>query len=223
MLTDEERWEEFHKKNYNENEPHSSYAEEKEKLFPRGSLVVDIGGGTGADALSFLQKGHSVVLIDISEFALKIAREKAQKHGLSERLAVSQIDLGLHAIPVKPNSVDVVYSRISLHYFGSKHTTKLFSEIYHILKPGGGAYLTFKSPDDLDEMEFLKNIGTEYEENVYIENGQLRSRFTIDQFKTMLTNAGIANFAVNPYREEIIDNHGRKTYLLANEVTFKKV
>ncbi|OGM60839.1 hypothetical protein A2955_02260 [Candidatus Woesebacteria bacterium RIFCSPLOWO2_01_FULL_37_19] len=223
MISDEERWDETHKKSHNPEEIHSVYAEEKEKLFPRGSLVVDLGGGTGGDALYFLQKGHSVVILDISSFALGIAQAKAKKHNLQEKLAVKQVDFGLHALPIKPDSADVAYSRISLHYYGKNHTTKLFIYIYEILKPGGTAYLTFKSPEDIEEMDYLRNIGVEYEPNVYIENGQLRSRFDVDQLKSMVAQADITNFEVKPYKEELRDKHGLKTALLVNEVSFKKV
>jgi len=48
--------------------------QEKELQFPNGSVVVDLGGGTGEDALYFMQTGHSVVLFDISEYALKVAK-----------------------------------------------------------------------------------------------------------------------------------------------------
>lgn len=222
MISDGERWDEYHKKTHKPEEPHSSYAEEKEKLFPRGSLVVELGGGTGSDTMYFLKQGHSVVLLDISDFALKKAQERASKLNLSQKLAIRQIDFGLHQVPIKESSADIVYSRISLHYFGSKHTTKLFRDILHMLKPGGVAYITFKSPEDVVEMDYLRNVGVEYEEGVYIENGQLRSRFTIEQLKQILTKAGIQNFEVNPYKETLKDSTGYESTLLVNEIIIKK-
>lgn len=222
MIPDEVRWDEYHKKTHNPEEPHSLYAEEKEKLFPRGCLVVELGGGTGSDALYFLKQGHSVVILDISEFALKTATERAAKENLGQRLATRQVDFGLHQLPIKNSSVDVVYSRISLHYFGTKHTTKLFGDVYHILKPSGTAYLTFKSSEDVAELDYLRNVGVEYEENVYIENGQLRSRFSTDQLKNMLTSAKIPGFEVNSKKETLRDYTGYESTLLVNEVIIKK-
>lgn len=223
MISDDERWDEYHKKTHNPEEPHSTYAEEKEKLFPRGSLVVELGGGTGSDALYFLKQGHSVVILDISDFALKKAQERAVKENLSQKLAVRQVDFGMHQLPVKESSVDVVYSRISLHYFGSKHTAKLFRDIVHMLKPGGVAFITFKSPEDAGEMDYLRNVGVEYEEGVYIENGQLRSRFSVEQLKQILTNAQVPSFEVVPYKETLRDSTGYESMLLVNEVTIRKV
>ena len=222
-MDDATRWDLIHQKNYQEDESHSVYAEEKEKLFPRNCLLVDLGGGTGNDALYFLQKGHSVVLLDVSPFALKVAQDKSNTHNLGNKLITRQVDFGLHLFPVKDNSVDIAYSRIALNYFGSKHTTKIFADIYKMLKVGGVAYLTFKSPDDEAEFEYLQKTGTVYEPNVFIDNGILRSRFTVVQLKTMLTGGGIANFEVNPYLEKVGEKKEEHNPVLhLNEVIIKK-
>jgi len=223
MLDDAKRWDVIHQKTHKDSLELSAYAKEKEKLFPRGSLVIELGGGTGADASYFLKQGHSVVLLDISAFALKKAVEKAKKLKVVEKLVVKQVDFGLHKLPIKDNSVDIVYSRISLNYFGSNHTTKLFIDIYKMLKVGGIAYLTFKSPDDENEMKYLTNSAILYEPNVYIENDQLRSRFTVDQLKAMVQKAGISEFSVEPH-QELVSGSGedQQSTLFVNEVVFTK-
>jgi ubiquinone/menaquinone biosynthesis C-methylase UbiE len=222
-LDDAKRWDLIHQKTQEESGAPSTYAQEKEQLFPRSCLVVELGGGTGADALYFLQKGHSVVVLDISEYALNVAEQKAKSANLGDKLAVRQIDFGLHKFPIKDASADVVYSRISLHYFDAEHTIDIFSDIYKMLKPGGSAYLTFKSPKDEKEMEYFKNTTTLFEPNVYIENGQLRSRFTVEQLKSMVEKAKIANASVNPYQEKLnLGGEGNQPVLLLNEVTFTR-
>jgi ubiquinone/menaquinone biosynthesis C-methylase UbiE len=223
MLDDASRWDIIHQKTYQQGSEPSSYAKQKEKLFPRGSLIVELGGGTGADAAYFLQQGHSVVLLDISTYALKVAKERAKKDEVGEKLVVKQVDFGLHQLPIKDSSIDIVYSRISLNYFGSKQTIKIFTDISRMLKPGGTCYLTFKSPKDKAEMEYLKNSASLYEPNVYIEHGQLRSRFTTEQLKLMLSEAGISEFSVEPLRELLPANEeGNQPTLYVNEVMFTK-
>lgn len=225
-MDDTTRWDLIHQKTFKDREWHSAYAESKEKVFPRGSLVVDLGGGTGSDALYFLQKGHGVILLDISPYALKVSEEKAKAQNLSRKLVTRHMDLNLHKIPVKDSSVDVVYSRISLHYFDSKHTIKLFKDVYRVLKPGGYAYLTFKSPEDKEEMEYLQKSTVIYEPNVFIENGMLRSRFTKEQLESMLSKSGISNFQVNPYQENLGNRgeagEGHYPILYLNEVVLTK-
>lgn len=220
---DAKRWDEIHKNTHTQTAWHSQFAEEKERLFARGSVVVDLGGGSGADALYILSKGHAVVVFDISEFALEVIKKKATKVPNGNNLEIRQIDFGLHKLPLKDNSADVVYSRISLNYFGNNHTTEIFRDIFKSLKPGGSAYLTFKSPEDLNEMELLKKSATEYEPNVYIDNGQLRSRFTKEQLEKMLQNAGITNYSVKPYQEDLSSqSQGTHATLFQNEVIFTK-
>lgn len=222
MIDDVTRWNFIHQKTHSAELAHSKYAEEKEQLFPRNSLVVDLGGGAGYDAIYFLQKGHNVVLFDISDVALALASQKAQEMGFGEKLVTRQIDFGLHDLPVKDASVDVVFSRIALHYFESSHTIKLFQHIKRMLKVGGTAYLTFKSPEDTAEMERLQKTATLFEPNVYIENGLIRSRFTVDQLKDMLEKAGVNGASVKPYKEQLQSSEMQDHYLLLNEVVFTR-
>ena len=186
--------------------------------------MVDLGGGSGADAVYFLKQGHSVVVLDISAYALEVAKRRAKDAGLADKLIAKQADFGLHKLPLKDNSVDVAYSRISLNYFPQDQTTVIFNDINRMLKPGGKAYLTLKSPLDKKEMEFIKNTSVEYEPNVFIQNGQLRSRFTDDQLKTMLKNAGVEQYSVQPYKESLgVNDKGYNPELLVNEIVFTKV
>ena len=59
VMDDAKRWDIIHQRTSQESDRHSVYAEEKEKLFPRGSIVCDLGGGTGDDAIYFLRNGLS--------------------------------------------------------------------------------------------------------------------------------------------------------------------
>jgi ubiquinone/menaquinone biosynthesis C-methylase UbiE len=225
MIPDETHWDEVHKRLLEEkaDEGHSHYAEEKENLFPRNSLVAELGGGTGADAVYFLKKGHSVILLDISSFALTVAKKRAGDVGLSEKLVTRQMDFGMHDFPLKDESVDIAYSRISLNYFGEQHTAKVFKDVYRILRKGGAAYITLKSPDDEEEMEFLKDNAVLYEPEVYIQGNQLRSRFSADHLTKILHGAGIMNASVSPYEEELSEHkEGHHPVLFTNEVSFTK-
>ena len=223
MNQDSKRWDIIHRKTHKDTDKHSAYAVEKEVLFPRGSVVCDLGGGTGVDTLYFLQKGHQVILFDISAFALEVAERKVKQAGLETKLVTRQVDFGLHQIPLNPKSVNVVYSRISLHYFPASEFTAMLSTIYMSLVPGGMAFISVKSNEDEAEMEYLREAAPEYEPGVFIENGQLRARFSISQLEDILRNAGIPQFEVKPYNEQLAHNvHGLPQILLLNEITFYK-
>lgn len=222
-ISEDQLWDYYHKKIEDDDSSHSKYAEIKEVLFPRQSIVVDLGGGTGNDAIYFLEKGHSVIILDISEYALQKSIEKSKAKHLEKNLITKQVDFGLHQMPIKPNSVDIAYSRISLNYFGNDHTARLFKDVYDILKKEGTAYLTFKSPDDVEEYKYLKDRSSMYEENVFIFHGQLKSRFSKDQLRNMLDEAGIQKYEIRQYSEDIYQKETKTSKpLLTNEVIFRK-
>ncbi len=228
MVTDSQRWDNIHKKLPFDLARHSQYAEYCEPKFPRSSSVCDLAGGLGYDALYFINKGHSVAILDISDYALKKARESANKMGFSKKLLVKKVDLGEGVIPLKNNSIDVVFSRIGFNYFPYKETRMLLAESYRILNLGGKAFIAFKSPDDGEEYKFLKNNTVEMEKNVFIEGEQIRSRFDREQLEEMLKEIGISDYSVDPFleeRETIRDEFMKATKktLYLNEVKFKKI
>ena len=75
----------------------------------------------------------------------------------------------------------------------------------------------------LEEMEFLRKTASVYEPNVFIDNDQLRSRFTTEQLTKMLKKSGIPTFKVNSLQEELsIRKAGYKSKLFVNEVIISK-
>lgn len=222
-MLDSKRWDVYHKKALAADMLPSEYAKEREPLFPRNSIIVDLGGGMGVDALYFLEKGHSVIILDISKYALNVARELAKARKLDTKLITKQVDFSLHSIPLKPDSVDICYSRLSLNYFDTSETTTLFCEILAILKQGGKSYLTFKSPNDIEEIEHLKKRATLLEENVFIDSGQIRSRFSGEQLEQICKNAGIANYEVKEYVESLTGEGDAIRQMMCNEVVFSKL
>lgn len=181
----------------------SRYAIEKEFLLPRNSLICDFGGGTGADSLYFLKKGHSVVFLDISSTAIDAANKKVKENGLSDKFMSKQTDFSEDSVPLEDNYVDIVYSRLAIHYFTKERTIEILKEIKRILKPGGKAYITVKSPDDKNEMNFLKETATEIEKNVFDDNGQIKSRYEIKEWEKMLHSIEVDNYSVQLYEEDL--------------------
>ena len=54
--------------------------------FPPGSRILEIGCGTGEEALALADRGVDVVALDVSEEMLRIARSKAVDRHLSDRV-----------------------------------------------------------------------------------------------------------------------------------------
>ena len=228
MTKDSKFLDAVHKKTSGDITKHSYLAEESERFFPRNATICDLGGGLGFDALYFIQKGHNVVLLDISTFALKRAINQVKALKLSKKLLTKQVDFGLGGLPIKDACCDVVFSRIGLNYFPMRETQKLFSEVRRILKTGGKAYLALKSPDDKEEMKFLNSAAVEMEPSVFIEGEQIRSRFTRKELEAMLNEVGISDFDTRAYqegpdvkRDEFGVTKEKKLYL--NLITFTKL
>ena len=197
----ESHWNKSHE-GHPQNRPSSKYGIEKEKLYPRNSIICDLGGGDGTDSLHFLRKGHTVFLYDISKSALKMAIQKAGREGLESKLKTFQMDLAKGKIPIQENIFDVLYSRLSLHYFYQDKTIEILKEVHRVLKDSGIAYIAVKSPKDIKEMQFLRNNSREIDKGVFVDNeGMTKSRFTKEQYKEMLKKADIANFEINEYTE----------------------
>ena len=218
-----EKWNQSHQR-IPKDKSVSQYAIEKERLFLRNSVVLDLGGGTGSDAIYFAQKGHTVIVCDISDFALTQVTEKAELLGLDVRTVQSNLMDG--EIHFEDGFFNIVYSRLALHYFDSKTTVKLFKEINRILRVGGIAFLTIKSPADVEEMKFLRANAKVIEDNIFMENGDIKSRFTVDQLKNMLKEAGIADYTVTEYIEDLSNRvdtvKSGNLHLLLNEIILKR-
>jgi ubiquinone/menaquinone biosynthesis C-methylase UbiE len=82
---------------------------EVQRRVPAGSLLLDLGCGTGIDAVSLAAQGHRVIAIDWSPAMVQRTRDRARASGLSDRISVRL--LGLHELAaLQPLHVDAVYS-----------------------------------------------------------------------------------------------------------------
>lgn len=101
-----------------------------------GDGVLDCGAGTGsAGILAARAAGPdgSVTLLDLSEAMLAVAREKAQREGLLDRLTFLAGDM-VH-LPFGDASFDVVLSTYSLCPIYDPVAAAL--EMYRVARPGG--------------------------------------------------------------------------------------
>lgn len=101
----------------------------------RGETVLDIGCGSGTDALiAAKQVGPSGQVIGVDMTAAMI--ERAQQNVLSAPSSNVRIEWGYaESIPLQDNSVDCVISNGVINLTPDKRDT--FREILRVLKPGG--------------------------------------------------------------------------------------
>lgn len=204
----------------------TQYGEKVEPHFPRHATILDLGGGGGIDAVFFLRQGHSVIIADISKKGLEVALVRAQKEKLDDRLTQKRVTLGQEPLPLPDASVNIVYARLSLHYFTNKQTVAVLKEIHRVLAAGGSFFAIVKSPRDTQEMNHLKQNANEIAPSVFDDHGRIKSRFNLVTWREMLTRAGMTDADVHEYIEDFSGRHDAArsgaSLLLCNEITFTK-
>jgi ubiquinone/menaquinone biosynthesis C-methylase UbiE len=104
-------------------------------LSPRGNeVILDVAAGTGEPGLSIAAKlnGGKVVITDLSDGMLQVARENAERRGITniETLACDVCDL-----PFADNTFDSISCRFGFMFFPDMLLAA--KEMHRVLKPGG--------------------------------------------------------------------------------------
>lgn len=126
--------------------------------------LLDLGCGLGQDSIYFAKKGLQVTAVDFSVAGLDKISASIKN--------LKVVEQGMSKLKFKPNSFDVIYAHLSLHYFDDKTTTKIFNKLYSILKSKGMLFIKCKSTDD-----FLFDKGKKIELNMYLRKGHIRHFF----------------------------------------------
>jgi ArsR family transcriptional regulator len=121
-------------------------------LLPSEWRVLDIGTGTGY-LLPFLSRQfREVIAADASAAMLDLARQRAQREGLSN----VQFESGrLEDLPVGDASVDCALAVLVLRY--SAHPARSAAELARVVKAGGRLLVVDVVPHDMDD--FRRRIG----------------------------------------------------------------
>lgn len=94
--------------------------------FPPAATVLDVGGGSGRNAIWLAEHGHQVTIADVSAEGLAIARQAATAARVD--VATLQMDFDHDRFPPGPWDVIVDFHFIKRH---------LFPFFYAALRPGG--------------------------------------------------------------------------------------
>ncbi len=84
-------------------------------------------------------------------------------------------------INFKPESFDVIYAHLSLHYFDDRTTTTIFNKLFKVLRSGGYLFIKCKSVDDA-----LYGKGREIENDMYVSD-HIRHFFSKGYMEEKLT------------------------------------
>jgi len=98
---------------------------------PRRAL--DIGCGTGSDAVYLAGRGIETIGVDLSPAALELARERARRSGVS----VEWIQADVLQLPLPDGCVDLALDRGCLHHLRPEDRSRYAIEVARVLRPGG--------------------------------------------------------------------------------------
>lgn len=75
--------------------------------------ALDVATGTGRNALFLAEQGNEVDAVDVSDVALRAARERAAERGLDERINWIQADLDSYRLP------EATYDVVSVSFYSA--------------------------------------------------------------------------------------------------------
>lgn len=101
--------------------------------FASGATALDVGCGAGQESIFLAEQGFSVIGIDQSEEALKIATEKAKQAGVK----VDWKQGNILELPIADQSIELINDRGCFHVITDENRSKYASEMARVLKPGG--------------------------------------------------------------------------------------
>jgi len=114
-----------------------------EKLTP-GSRILDLGGGPGRYAIELARRGHRVVLADLSQTQLDVARQRVAAAGLSATVeSFDEVNATNLAAYADASFDAVVAFGPFYHLVADAERRHAAMEIRRVLKAGGTAFVAF--------------------------------------------------------------------------------
>jgi ubiquinone/menaquinone biosynthesis C-methylase UbiE len=99
--------------------------------FPRRAL--DLGCGTGSEAVFLAEQGIETAGVDLSAAALNQARERALRHEVHVDWLLGDV----LELPLDDGSIDLALDRGCLHHLTPAEQTRYATEVARALRPGG--------------------------------------------------------------------------------------
>jgi ubiquinone/menaquinone biosynthesis C-methylase UbiE len=190
-------WNNAHKNQWlhSHSQHQTGFAEEVNRAIKPRSKILELGCGEGNDSIYFAEQGHVVTATDFSD---EVIKQNKQRHANSSLKFLEQDNS--QKLPFEDNSFDIVYARLSLHYFTDKTTRAIFEEIKRVLRPNGKLYFMCKSTDDP-----IHGKGKEIEADMFELDDHVRHFFSRKYVLSLLDNTGWSIESLTEGKEVIYD------------------
>ena len=106
-------------------------------IFPRNGVILDVGCGSGSDAIFLATLGFHIKALDISSVALRLVKRKAAK----ARVKVETVQGNATRMPIESASIDFALDRGMFHNLGDDDSRAYAKELARVLKSGAGLLL----------------------------------------------------------------------------------
>lgn len=149
--------------------------------------VIELGCGTGNYVLHFARNDFDATGVDISENAIRIARESASREGLKCTFVVTDV---LGDLSELGDKFDFAYDWELLHHIFPEDREKYIENVWRLLKPKG-RYLSVCFSEKSDQFGGVgKYRKTPLGTILYLSNeNEIRSlfkeRFNVDELETI--------------------------------------
>ena len=154
------RWQQF----YNDDSrlgdiPPSACAQQAAKIFSdnNSQIILDLGCGTGRDALCLADGGAHVIGLDAAHSGLLLAQKRA-----ASQFTSSWVEADSRRLPFSEDFFDGVYCFGLLHEFvgetSQNDVEKTLNEIQRVLKPSGVAIIVTAAGDPELGLPYVQNF-----------------------------------------------------------------
>lgn len=140
---------------------------------PSGGRILDLGCGSGRDALEFVGQGYNVVGADLSEKMLEQARKTCPYADFQK--------MDMRQLGYSDESFDGVWAVASIIHLPKSDVPSCLGEIYRVLKRNGVFYVCVKQGEG-EGFEPDLRYGPNY--------GKFYSYFQPEELNKMLGNSG---------------------------------
>lgn len=174
----------------------------------KGHTVVDLGSGAGNDCFVAREEtGETgrVIGLDMTEKMIEKARRNAAKIGFGN---VEFVLGDIEDMPLEDKLADVVVSNCVLNLVPDKQ--RAFAETYRITKPGGH----FSISDVVIRGELPRSL----KEDAEMYAGCVAGAIDIDEYLSIIANAGFMNLKVQKMKEIQLPDEILKTYMDKKEI-----
>lgn len=165
-----------------------------EPYVPRSpqALVFDAAGGTGKWTIPIAKCGARVVLGDISEGMLKVAKEKIIKEGLQGRVEVKECNL--RKLDFQDETFDLVFCEHALCFI--KEQEEVIEELVRVLKKGHPIIVTGQNRYVMSISLVSEDVDYAYsvlskEKPFFMRNSLNVYTLSPEEFRLMLESNGV--------------------------------